>query len=161
MTSLFNLNQDYQHVLSMIDEGVEIEVIQDTLESIETDINTKVDNTVGLIKTIDGDVETIDKEVKRLQGIKKQKANLKDKLKENLQLMLEDRDLKNYRTSTNYIYRKSNAPSVHVTDESKVDKSYYVSLAPKLNKKQLSDDLKAGVEIPGVELRHTESLVVK
>lgn len=159
--SLFKLNQDYQNVLSMLDEGVEIEVIQDTLDSIEADINTKVDNTVWIIKAVDGDVETIDKEIKRLQGLKKSRANLKDKLKDNLQLMLENRDLKNYRTSINYIYRKSNAPSVYVTDESKLDKSYYVSLAPRLNKKQLSDDLKAGIEIPGVELRRTESLVVK
>lgn len=159
--SLFDLNQDYQNVLSMLDEGVEIEVIQDTLDSIEADISTKVDNTVWIIKTIDGEVETIGEEIKRLQGLKKSRNNLKDKLKGNLQLMLENRNLKNYRTSINYIYRKTNAPRVHVTDESKLDKSYYVSLAPRLNKELLSDKLKAGVEIPGVELRRTESLVVK
>ncbi|TYN87695.1 siphovirus superfamily, partial [Staphylococcus aureus] len=38
---------------------------------------------------------------------------------------------------------------------------YWLSQAPKLNSKQLIDDLKDGKDIPGVELKVTESLVIK
>ncbi|WP_057510392.1 siphovirus Gp157 family protein, partial [Staphylococcus simulans] len=155
--NLFNLNQDYKELLDQMDEGIEPEVLKDTLESIEASIDVKLDNTIGLIRSVEGDVETVDKEIKRLQTVKKQKQTFIHTLKTLLQDMLEYRDLKNYRTSTNYIYKRRNAPSKSITDEKLIPKEYWLSQAPKLNAKQLTDDLKAGKEVPGAELKVTES----
>ncbi|OHS43503.1 siphovirus Gp157 family protein, partial [Staphylococcus sp. HMSC65H10] len=122
--SLFNLNEQYEALRNQIDEGIDPEVLKDTLESIEASIDIKVDNTIGLIRSVEGDIETVDKEIKRLQTLKKQRENLKNKIKSYLQDMLEYRQLQNYRTSTNYIYKRRNAPSVHITNEKLIDKSY-------------------------------------
>ncbi len=75
--------------------------------------------------------------------------------------MLDIQGLQKFRTSTNYIYKRKNAPSVHITDEKLIDSDYWVSQAPKLNKKQIKDDIKAGVKVDGAELRNSESLVIK
>lgn len=161
MSNTYNLNQAYLEVLNKLDEGYSFEDLKDTLDSIEEELNIKVDNTIGLKRSVDADVETIDKEIKRLQTIKKQKVNLSDRLKGYLLDMLEQRKLDKYRTSTNYIYKRNNGPSKEVTDEKLIPKEYWVSQAPKLNSKMLTDDLKNGKEIPGAKLKHTVSLVVK
>ncbi|WP_422055163.1 siphovirus Gp157 family protein [Staphylococcus chromogenes] len=36
-----------------------------------------------------------------------------------------------------------------------------MSQAPKLNKKQIKEDIKAGITVEGAELRESESLVIK
>lgn len=161
MSNTYNLTQSYLEVLNKLDEGYSFEDLKDTLDSIEEELNIKVDNTIGLKRSVDADVETIDKEIKRLQAIKKQKANLSDRLKGYLLDMLDQRQLDKYRTSTNYIYKRSNGASKEVTDEKLIPKEYWVSQAPKLNSKQLVDDLKAGKDIPGAQLKQTVSLVVK
>lgn len=161
MSNTYNLTQAYLEVLNKLDEGYSFEDLKDTLDSIEEELNIKVDNTIGLKRSVDADIETIDKEIKRLQTIKKQKSNLSDRLKGYLLDMLDQRQLDKYRTSTNYIYKRSNGPSKEVTDEKLIPKEYWVSQAPKLNSKQLVDDLKAGKDIPGAQLKQTVSLVVK
>ncbi|WP_057510831.1 siphovirus Gp157 family protein [Staphylococcus simulans] len=161
MASLYNLSEGYKEVLDKMDEGYSFEDIKDTLDAIKADMDTKVDNIIGLKRSAEGDVEIINKEIKRLQTLKKQKLNLADKLKGYLQEMLEVQELDNYRTSKNYVFKKRNAPSKSVTDEKLIPDEYWLSQAPKLNAKQLTDDLKAGKEVPGAELKVTESLVIR
>lgn len=161
MASLYNLSEGYKEVLEKMDEGYSFEDIKDTLDAIKADMDTKVDNIIGLKRSAEGDVEIINKEIKRLQTLKKQKMNLADKLKGYLQDMLEVQELTNYRTSKNYVFKKRNAPSKSVTDEKLIPNEYWLSQAPKLNAKQLTEDLKAGKEVPGAELKVTESLVIR
>lgn len=161
MSNLFELSTKFAELLNMVDEGYTLEELQDTLDSIQADMDTKVDNTVGLIRSVEADVEAIDKEVKRLQELKRSKVNFVDRLKGYLQDALEVQDIKKYRTSTNYIYKRKNAPSKDIVDETKIPSEYWLSQEPKLNAKQLVDDLKAGKDIPGAQLKQTISLVVK
>lgn len=161
MSNLFDLSTDYAQLLNMIDEGYSIEDLQDTLDSIQADMDTKVDNTVGLIRSVNGDVDAIDKEVKRLQALKKQKLNFVDRLKNYLQDALDTQQKDNYRTTTNYIYKRKNQPSINVLNESLIDKAYFVEQAPKLDKKAIKEDIQAGADVEGVELVSSVSLVVK
>ncbi|KFE41939.1 siphovirus Gp157 family protein [Staphylococcus agnetis] len=161
MRNLFQLSTSYQQVLDLIEQGMDPSDLKDTLDSIEVELNVKFDNTIGLKRSVDADVDAIDKEIKRLQGLKQQKQNFSERLKSYLQEMLDIQGLQKFRTSTNYIYKRKNAPSVHITDEKLIGNDYWVSQAPKLNKKQIKDDIKAGVTVEGVELRDSESLVIK
>ena len=70
MSNTYNLTHAYLEVLNKLDEGYSFEDLKDTLDSIEEELNIKVDNTIGLKRSVDADVETIDKEIKRLQTIK-------------------------------------------------------------------------------------------
>ena len=89
MANFYELSTKHQQLLNMLDEGYSIEDLQDTLDSIEVDMNTKVDNTVGLIRSVEADTDAIDKEIKRLQALKKQKNNFIGRLKQHLQDALE------------------------------------------------------------------------
>ncbi|UXR73323.1 siphovirus Gp157 family protein [Staphylococcus sp. IVB6238] len=160
MSNLFEINERYLQVLDMWDD-VEPGIIQDTLDSIEAETHEKVDNIIGLKRSVDGDVGVIDAEIKRLQKMKKQKANLSDRLKSYLEVMLEQRGLRKYKTPTNHIYKRKNKPSVVVTNKSLIDKSYYIPQPPKLNKKRIEEDIKAGADVEGAELQASESLVIR
>ena len=161
MTNLYNLSTKHQQLLNMLDEDYSIEDLQDTLDSIEADMNTKVDNTVGLIRSIEADTDAIDKEIKRLQVLKKQKNNFIGRLKQHLQDALEVQQRDNYRTSTNYIYKRNNQPSVNITNEALIDKAYRIPQPDKYNKKAMKEDILAGADVEGAELVNSTSLVVK
>ena len=161
MTNLYNLSTKHQQLLNMLDEGYSIEDLQDTLDSIETDMNTKVDNTVGLIRSIEADTDAIDKEIKRLQALKKQKNNFISRLKQHLQDALEVQQRDNYRTSTNYIYKRNNQPSLNITNEALIDKAYRIPQPERYDKKAMKEDILAGADVEGAELVNSTSLVVK
>lgn len=74
MASLYNLSEGYKEVLDKMDEGYSFEDIKDTLDAIKADMDTKVDNIIGLKRSAEGDVEIIEKEIKRLQTLKKTEA---------------------------------------------------------------------------------------
>lgn len=161
MANLYNLSTKHRQLLNMLDEGYSIEDLQDTLDSIEVDMNTKVDNTVGLIRSIEADTDAIDKEIKRLQALKKQKNNFIGRLKQHLQDALEVQQKDNYRTATNYIYKRNNQPSVNITNEALIDKAYRIPQPDKYDKKTMKEDILAGADVEGAELVNSTSLVVK
>lgn len=161
MSNLYQLSTSHKQVLDLIEQGMNPEDLKDTLDSIEVELNVKVDNTIGLKRSIDADVDAIEKEIKRLQGLKQQKQNYSERLKNYLQDMLDVQGLQKFRTSTNYIYKRKNAPSVHISNEKLISNEYWVSQAPKLNKKQIKEDIKSGITVNGAELRDSESLVIK
>ena len=160
MTNLFNLSRDFMELQNELD-NIDPEVLQDTLDAIQASMDEKIDNTIGLIRSVEGDIDTVDKEIKRLQAVKKQKQTLTQKLKDYMQNALDYQQLQNYRTQTNYIYKRRNAPSVFITNEKLIDKSYFVEQAPKLDKKALKEDIQNGADVHGAELRDSESLVIK
>ncbi|MDS3887067.1 siphovirus Gp157 family protein [Staphylococcus hominis] len=161
MSNLFELLTGYKQLYNKLDEGYSIEDLQDTLDSIEADMNTKVDNTVGLIRRVEADTDAIDKEIKRLQALKKQKNNFISRLKQHLQDALEIQQKDNYRTSTNYIYKRNNQPSVNITNEALIDKTYRIPQPDKYDKKAMKEDILAGADVEGAELVSSTSLVVK
>lgn len=63
MSNTYNLTHAYLEVLNKLDEGYSFEDLKDTLDSIEEELHIKVDNTIGLKRSVDADVETIDKEI--------------------------------------------------------------------------------------------------
>ena len=142
-------------------DNIDPEVLQDTLDAIQASMDEQIDNTIGLIRSVEGDIDTVDKEIKRLQAVKKQKQTLTQKLKDYMQNALDYQQLQNYRTQTNYIYKRRNAPSVFITNEKLIDKSYFVEQEPKLDKKALKEDIQNGADVHGAELRDSESLVIK
>ena len=161
MSNLFELLTGYKQLYNKLDEGYSIEDLQDTLDSIEADMNTKVDNTVGLIRRVEADTDAIDKEIKRLQALKKQKNNFIGRLKLHLQDALEVQQKDNYRTATNYIYKRNNQPSVSITNEALIDKAYRIPQPDKYDKKAMKEDILAGADVEGAELVNSTSLVVK
>ncbi|NDP97126.1 siphovirus Gp157 family protein, partial [Staphylococcus aureus] len=82
MANLYELSEAFKE-LSNQDE-LDQTLLKDTLDSIQAEMNVKVDNIVNWRRETLGDIDVIDKEIKRLQNLKKQKQNLTDRLRDYL-----------------------------------------------------------------------------
>ena len=56
---------------------------------------------------------------------------------------------------------QKNPASVDVLDETEIPKEFFVEQAPKLDKKTLLQHLKNAEQIPGAELRQSQSLRIR
>lgn len=90
MSNLYQLTDQYQDVLNMLYDGdTDTQIIFDTLESIDSEIEDKADNYAKIIKTMMADVEAIKAEEERLYARRTAIENRARALKDNLQANLE------------------------------------------------------------------------
>lgn len=90
MSNLYQLTDQYQDVLNMLYDGdTDPQIIFDTLESIDSEIEDKADNYAKIIKTMMADVEAIKAEEERLYARRTAIENRARALKDNLQANLE------------------------------------------------------------------------
>ncbi|WP_438798142.1 siphovirus Gp157 family protein [Staphylococcus pseudintermedius] len=161
MTTLFNLTDAYQQVYDLIAEQGEESALIDTLQSINDALEEKADGYVAVIKTLEADNVAIDEEIKRLRQRKTSNQNGISRLKESLQFSMESTGKEKFKTALNSYSIANNPPSLDVVEESLIPTEYWVSQAPKLNKKDLLKDIKNGADIKGVEVKQTRSLRVR
>ncbi|MGT0185582.1 siphovirus Gp157 family protein [Staphylococcus aureus] len=145
MANLYELSEAFKEMSN--EDELDQTLLKDTSDSIQAEMNVKVDNIVNWRRETSGDIDVIDKEIKRLQNLKKQKTNLTDTIKRYLKEYLETQEVDSYRTATNHIYKRKNGASKNIIDEKLYSKGLLAITSPKLNSKQLIDDLKAGKDI--------------
>ncbi|WP_334409083.1 siphovirus Gp157 family protein, partial [Escherichia coli] len=136
-------------------------VLIETLQSINDALEEKADGYVAVIKTLEADNVAIDEEIKRLRQRKTSNQNGISRLKESLQFSMESTGKEKFKTALNSYSIANNPPSLDVVEESLIPKEYWLSQAPKLNKKDLLKDIKNGADIKGVEVKQTRSLRVR
>ncbi|NDP25068.1 siphovirus Gp157 family protein, partial [Staphylococcus aureus] len=95
MANLYELSESFKELANQ--DELDPTLLKDTLDSIQAEMNVKVDNIVNWRRETLGDIDVIDKEIKRLQNLKKQKQNLTDRLKDYLKEMLETQEVDSYR----------------------------------------------------------------
>lgn len=85
MSSLYDLGQNYEAVLNMIyDEDIDEQMILDTLEGIEGEIEDKADGYAKIIRELESKQEARKAEAKRLTDSAKVFENRVNNLKKNL-----------------------------------------------------------------------------
>lgn len=161
MSNLFDLSQNYKQIYDLISEGEEAEVYLDTLESIDDAIEEKADGYAGVIRQLKSDNDGLTNEIKRLQDRKKSNDNGISRLKENLQLMMQQTGKTKFKTNLNTFGIQKNPASLKILDEKKIPKKYFIEQEPKLNSQILKKEIKDGIEIEGAELVQTESLRIR
>lgn len=83
--TLYEMNQSWQEVFDMLlDTDVPEEAIFDTIEGIEASMDEKADSYAKIIRSMEGDTDQLDAEIKRLQtrkaGIQKRREWLVQQL---------------------------------------------------------------------------------
>ena len=156
---LYELTNSYEQLLEMA-EQLDEATLRDTLESINEAIETKVENTAYVIKSLEANVKIIDEEIKRLQAMKStQQRNIKS-LKEYIQESMEKVGLGKIEGSLIKVSIQNNPPSVRLDDDFKIGK-YLVSVEPKFDKKAILSDLKQGLDILGAEIVQGKSIRIR
>ena len=99
MSTLYELKGEYLQLLQLLeDPGVEDQIVLDTLEGIDFELEVKAENYAKIIKELEGNVEIIKAEKKRLSDKQsKLEENIK-RLKENLQAAMVDTGKTKFKT---------------------------------------------------------------
>ncbi|MDG6145923.1 siphovirus Gp157 family protein [Lactococcus formosensis] len=115
------------------------------------------------MKNLEADEVALAAEIKRLQDKKKVVAKKKQGLKDYLQNSMNAVGLRKIPSAVFNIRIQPNPKSLKFDDEDRFMKNefydnYFIPQPPKLDKKQMLEDLKNGAVIEGVELQQSESL---
>ena len=158
--NLYQLTSNYMQIIELSNQ-LDEETFLDTLESIEEPLAMKMANYVKVIRSIEGDIEMIEKEVKRLAELKASKNNTIARLKQTLLDSVEIVGEVNPKTGgkklvvkddpfVKSIYSQRNPPSVQVLEEDKIPEDYKVKQPDKVDSKAILAAYKEDIEVPGV-----------
>lgn len=156
MPTLYSIQDKYQQLLNLA-EQLDPELLKDTLESIDDELETKAEKVAFVIKELEGQALVLETEIKRLSERKTTINNNIKRLKQSLQDAMEAANKPKIKTNLFTLGIRKSPPSVAVEDESKLI-AYLVEQPKKLDKTRLKDDLKKGIYVPGATLVQTEHL---
>ena len=162
MATLYELTGEFEALMQMAEEqGLTQKDIEDTLEGIEYEIEEKAESYARVIRSLEEDANGLGNEIKRLTDKKNTINNNIRSMKKNLEKTMVETGKRKFKTKLFSFRIQANPPSAKIEDESKIPEIYLIPQQPKIDKKALLKDLKAGQEVEGVRLVQTESLRIQ
>ena len=151
MPKLYELTDEYNNLLSMVDSGDFTEDdIADTLDGISAMIDDKLQATVCVIKEMEAEATKFDNEIKRMSEIKKSYSNTATRLKEYIRFEMEKAGIEKSKGLFSISLGKP-SQSVEVSDvDSLPDKFKKVSVSA--DKTAIASALKLGEAVSGASL---------
>lgn len=144
MATMYELTESYLEVLAMAsDPDIPPEVIADTLESIEGEIELKAENTAVIMQELTAEAEKLRAEEKRLAERRKKLENNVEAMKNRLYTAMKTTGKEKFKTTLFSFNIQKNPVRVVIDDESKIPKKYLIPQPAKLDTAKLKEDLKA------------------
>lgn len=162
---LFELNEKFDAIVAMIeddDNGIDKQVLIDTLESIELDRDLKLDNLATLIERNNAYINAYAEKQKKLQAAKKQLQTANDRFQWYMTQTMDQAGMKELKTENHMLRPRNYKASVVVDDTSVIPDQYMVTkttVTP--DKTAIYKAIKAGEEIPGVHTKPNRKTVIK
>ena len=160
--NLFSLTEEYKNIMELAeDPEVDSEIIATQLEVIEMDIKDKADSIAYIIAQLDGDVETIKKEEERLYKMRNSLTANKERLKTYLEGAMRETGLMKFKTSLHSFGIQKNPQSVRLVEGETIPEQFLIPQEPKVDKKAILAELKAGKTFRFATLAQTEGLRIR
>lgn len=161
MAKLYEIVGAFKELLEMAsEENMDQKLISDTLEGVEFEFEEKADGYAKVVKMLEGDLEAIDKEIKRLTEKKNTIKNNISGIKKNLENAMITTGKTKFKTLLFGYNIQKNPVSVSIDDENQIPKDFWIEQEPKLDKKSLAAYLKEN-EVSWAHLTQTESLRIR
>lgn len=163
--TLYELTSEYLDLLAMLeDPDVDEDLINDTLEGIDGELEVKADGYARVMRQMDADAKAIKAEEERLANRRKSLENRSAALKSRLQQMMEITGKVKFKTEL-FSFGIQKNPAAVVMDEQYIEnipECYLIIQEPKIDKQKIKEDLKAGKDLDGIaHLEQTESLRIR
>ena len=160
MSSLYELTGQYMYLMEIAEEA-DPDVLRDTIEGIDGEIEDKADNCAKVIRNLEGESKAIGEEIERLNKKKRGIDNSIDSIKKNLERCMIIAGKRKFKTTLFSFGIQKNTPSVSVKDESKVPAQFWKQQDPKLDRTSLKEFLKENGNTDYAELVQGESLRIR
>jgi hypothetical protein len=162
MATMYELTNDYLAVLDMAtDPEIPSEVIVDTLEGIEGEIEIKAENIAKVIKELDGVVVNLKSEEIRLHDRRNVIENRVKALKETLYNAMKITGKEKFKTDLFSFNIQKNPAKLVIDDEAKIPCQYLIEQPPKIDTSAIKDLLKNNNAVDYAHLEQGESLRIK
>ena len=160
--TLFELTAEYKFILEMAeDPEADPDIISTHLEDISLDIKDKADNIAHVLTQLAGDIETIKKEEERLYGIRTRLTGNMERLKVYLENSMRETGMVKFKTAYHSFRLQKNPQSVYIFEGAEIPDTYLIPQEPKIDKKAILADLKAGKKFDFAELQQTDGLRIR
>ena len=161
--SLYNIEQNYLNLVeNLIENGGELTPELETeLAITKQDLQNKGVCYGFIVKELEGNIDLIDLEIKRLNALKKPLVNSIDRLKNNLSQAMQMFEVTELKTPLLKInFRKSE--SVEIADLNLLDSNYIKVVTTKTaDKVAIKDAIKNGENVQGAVLVTNQNLQIK
>jgi len=162
MSTLYELTNDWMQLLHMLEDGADEDVINDTLEGLDYEIEQKADGYAKVIRALEADAAAYKTEIDRMTDRKRTIENNIDRMKKNLQATMELTGKTKFKTDLFSFNVQNNAPSVVIDAEDVNDIPIeYLIVEAKVDKKKIATDIKAGVDLHFAHLEQSRSLRIR
>lgn len=162
MNTLYELTNEYLQLLEMAeDPDVNEETLKDTMDAIGGEIEYKADCYAKVMKTLDGDIASLDAEIKRLTSRKQTIKNNVDRIKNALEMAMRACDKPKFKTTLFSFNIQKNPARVVIAENAIIPEEYFDQPDPVLNKTRIKEALKAGIVIDGATMEQSESLRIR
>ena len=156
MASLYELSGDYAKFAEYM-EQVELEpemqeALEDALNNLGEDIEIKLENYAKIIKNFESDIAGLKAEEERLARKRKAMENSIKNMKQRMTEAMIRTGKVDIKGELFKFKVQANPPAVvmDVNYIEDVPEKYLIAQDPKIDKKKLAEDLKAGVDLDGV-----------
>ena len=137
-------------------------LLEELQQGIETTLMEKSADIVKYYKNRDSLIESIDKEIKRLQELKKIGKKKQDSFKNYIKMCMEKMGVKKIETSNGNISLRKTPESVELIDEEIIPEKFKTTVQlEKISKTDIKKALQEGEEVPGATLKRRMSINIK
>jgi len=162
MSSIYQLTREAQELASLLSEGEITPELETSLIINQTELQTKAINYGYVIKSFESDIDTIDSEIKRLQGLKKVRDNAITRMKSALLESMQVYGIEKVASPTLTLSIRNNPESVEVLNEIQVDRRYWnEKVVWSLDKAAVKKAIQSGEAVEGCVLIRTQSIQIK
>jgi hypothetical protein len=158
---MFELTQLYQGLVDSIEQDNADEGLHEDLAAISDAIETKAEYLARVVKTLEAEADALKNAADELTKKRQARENRAASIKRFLEETMRSLGVEKLKGELFTVALQMNNPSVNVTDEKSIPSDYWIQQEPKLDKKQVLEELKAGRAIPGAEIQRTQSLRIR
>lgn len=162
--NLFELTQDYKQLKELLESDTELinEETEQALSMLKDALEVKIQNCINLIKGWGNDIDSIDKELKRLQKLKKTKVNAVSRIKDYVLTSMVESGNKKIDLGTDKVTVRNNAEKVIISDDTNIPKFLkQEEIVVKIDKNDLKNYVKEHGVFDGVSLVREQSIMIK
>ena len=161
--TLYDLTQEYAQLLEMAEDAdLDPQVLADTFEGLDGEIEEKADGYAKVIAQLKADAGGLEKEIERLTKRKESlEGNIK-RMKDSLEDAMKTTGKKKFKTALFSFWIQKNIPSLKLdVTEDAVPAKYRIPQPDKIDREQIKKDLKAGMEVEWAHMEQTESIRIR
>ena len=161
MATLYELTEEYRQLLDMMeDDSVDPEVLRDTLEGVDGELEIKAENCAKVMTELGGKIDLIDREMERLKQKKDVLNNNIKWIKQQIEKSMIDTGKRKFKTDLFSFGIQKNPPAVVIDQEDQIPEEYWIAQEPKLDRTAIKQWLKEN-EADWAHLTQTESLRIR